>query len=209
MSYTYEISIRGYGGEFTLGRVTNEQYQFWKNDNTVMSVLKGYENADEAFSDYITDIWDYEEDESIPDNAKFEYEWHEHDDIYHIYGANYYSSWISIVQTNGDIEDEVIDETMENFCNKISNAPEWAEGNDWPEEENVHVLESISSEKGTFFHGILEAKEPIDFKKFKFYLSESWNEEEIVTDVEYDGEPIDNEGGDTNGKGYWFTLHQI
>ena len=59
-----------------------------------------------------------------------------------------------------------------------------------------------SSEKGTFFEGIIETVGDFDPKKLKFYTTEYLNGEDTVTEVYYDGVDIENFGGDTNGKGY-------
>jgi len=36
----------------------------------------------------------------------------------------------------------------------------------------------------------------------KVYTTEYLNGEDTVTSIEYNGEDVDNAGGDTNGKGY-------
>ena len=78
---------------------------------------------------------------------------------------------------------------------------------DWPEDEELYLLEGISAEKGTFFETTIQLDEPIDVTKFKFNVQETYNEEDIVVGLVYNGEELDNDGGSTNGKGYYFTLH--
>jgi len=65
-----------------------------------------------------------------------------------------------------------------------------------------------SAEKGTFFEGILTTPGLIDLQKFKFVIDESLNGEDTLWYVEYDGEEISNDGGDTNGKGYYADIWQ-
>ena len=65
-----------------------------------------------------------------------------------------------------------------------------------------YIAQMYSSEKGTFFEGILETTGDFDPKKLKVHTMEYLNGEDTVTSIEYDGVDIDNEGGDTNGKGY-------
>ena len=60
----------------------------------------------------------------------------------------------------------------------------------------------FSSEKGTFFDGTIETTGDFDVKKLKIQINEYPNGEDIIDGVTYDGEEVDNEGGDTNGKGY-------
>jgi hypothetical protein len=60
----------------------------------------------------------------------------------------------------------------------------------------------MSAEKGCFFDGILETPGLIDLKKLKFTIDEAPNGEDTLFGISYDGEEIDNNGGDTNGKGF-------
>ena len=43
-------------------------------------------------------------------------------------------------------------------------------------------------------------------KKLKIYTSEYLNGDDTIDSIEYDGEEIENNGGDTNGKGYSFHV---
>ena len=70
-----------------------------------------------------------------------------------------------------------------------------------------------SAEKGTFFDAIIETVGDFDLKKLKVYCNEYPNGEDIVDGMEYDGVDLDNQGGDTNGKGYsahvWSTIREV
>jgi hypothetical protein len=68
-------------------------------------------------------------------------------------------------------------------------------------DEPAYVMQVYNSEKGTFFDGIIETVGSFDPKKLKFYTTEYWNGDDTVESIEYDGLDIDNNGGDTNGKG--------
>lgn len=204
MTYTYKITINGYGGEYTLGRITKPQFEFWSDE--VMSILKGYNDAEDALSEYLNDVWEMNEDPSIPETAKFEYNWYENDDVYHIYGGNLWSSYIVVDQIDAENEASIVSESIEDFAKANELEHEWQDW-DWPEDEELYLLEGISSEKGTFFETTLQLDKPIDTTKFKFNVQETYNEEDIVVGLVYDGEELDNDGGSTNGKGYYFTLH--
>jgi hypothetical protein len=69
-------------------------------------------------------------------------------------------------------------------------------------EGTEYIAQMYSSEKGTFFEGIVETIGAFDPKKLKVYTTEYLNGEDTVTGVEYEGNDIENDGGDTNGKGY-------
>ena len=204
MTYTYRIMINGYGGEFTLGRITKPQHDFWSDE--VMSILKGYDNAEDALTEYVNDVWAMNEDPSIPDSAKFEYNWYEIDDVYHVYGGNLWSSYINIDQIDAENEVSIVSDSIEDFAKTNELEQEWQDW-DWPEDEELYLLEGISAEKGTFFETTIQLDEPIDVTKFKFNVQETYNEEDIVVGLVYNGEELDNDGGSTNGKGYYFTLH--
>lgn len=206
MSHRYRIEIRGYGGEYCLGTISEEQCKFWTN-NEVMSILKGFDDAEEAFADYITNVDEYDSDDSIPEEVKFEYHWYEIDDIYHYMGANIHHSWIIVHRVWEDKELKVLDESLTKF---VENSGSVIEHHDfYLPEDTEYLLESISSEKGTLFQGEFVTNDLIDFDLFKIHTYEAWNEEEIICQVEYDSEEIDNEGATTNGKGYFFTLHAL
>jgi hypothetical protein len=64
------------------------------------------------------------------------------------------------------------------------------------------VLQFYSSEKGIFFEGMFESKGPFDVKRLKIFTEEYPNGEDIVTALSYEGQDIENAGGDTSGKGY-------
>ena len=59
-----------------------------------------------------------------------------------------------------------------------------------------------SSEKGSFFEGGLETIGEFDIKKLKFIINEYPNGEDIIDGIEYNGIDVENDGADTNGKGY-------
>jgi len=69
-------------------------------------------------------------------------------------------------------------------------------------EGTEYIAQLYSSEKGQFFDGVIETVGSFDAKKLKVYTTEYMNGEDTVTGIEYDGVDIDNNGGDTNGKGY-------
>ena len=73
-------------------------------------------------------------------------------------------------------------------------------------EQGEYILQFYSSEKGCFFDGIIETVGNFDPKKLKVVVTEYPNGEDVVTSIEYDGVEIDNNGGDTNGKGYYVSL---
>ena len=69
-------------------------------------------------------------------------------------------------------------------------------------DEGEYVCQLYSSEKGQFFDGVIETVGDFDVKKLKFMINEYPNGEDVIDGVEYDGVDVENNGGDSNGKGY-------
>ena len=69
-------------------------------------------------------------------------------------------------------------------------------------EEPDYVFVFWSAEKGSFLDGIIETHGSLDPKKLKLTTNEYWNGDDVVETIEYNGVEIDNQGGDTTGKGY-------
>lgn len=65
---------------------------------------------------------------------------------------------------------------------------------------NPYVMYAMSVEKGSFFDGTITLTRPFDVTKIKIESTEYPNGDNIIHSVSYDGEEIDNEGGDTRGK---------
>ena len=219
----YRISITGYGGEGAYMSITKEAHDFWK------SVVE--EHGDSDFVNYMVnddpDDYEFENIESVPKEADFLSEYGEQDykspwfeaptEYEHQYGATYDASYITVDEVDSDeYMSNVIREVIngEEVSELISNLEEETdyefEGTDFIEcyagNDVEYIAQMYSSEKGGFFDGIIETVGDFDPKKLKFYCSEYDNGEETITSIEYDGVEIDNQGGDTNGKGYYASV---
>lgn len=71
-----------------------------------------------------------------------------------------------------------------------------------------YVFYGMSAEKGTFFDGVVHVDDGSKFdpKKLKISVEAQPNGDTVITEVEYAGEAIDNNGGDTTGKGYYASV---
>jgi hypothetical protein len=78
----------------------------------------------------------------------------------------------------------------------------WNQRKEDDDERDILVDYMLDSEKGTFFEGILTTVGKIDLSKLEVYTTDHFNDDDTVDDIRYDGESIENMGGDTNGKGY-------
>jgi hypothetical protein len=144
--------------------------------------------------------------------------WYEsHTEFEHSFGAEYMSSRIDIDEVDseaydarnlgevlaeniGDLNDRLMEETdMEYEMVQMGVCDDTPDGTEY-------IAQLYSSEKGSFFDGLIETHGDFDIKKLKIITTEFLNGEDTITGVEYDGVEIDNSGGDTNGKGYYASV---
>lgn len=187
------ISLSGYGGEIVMGRITEQQYDFWRDRDDL--------------SDFVYD-WDGEID--VPADMRFVTDgaWHDVDDICHESGCEASDcSSISVYDEHEckDIWESNLD--IQNLESKGVNVD-----NHWhccPSEDQdigTCVFLGQSFEKGTFFSGTIRITEPFDHRK----LSISWNDCDgwrLISSVEYDGEEVEGyDAYSTTGKGMEFRV---
>ena len=223
----YRINLWGYGGEAAYIGITKEQYEYWnavKND-------EDRDDGESDIIDYMVDPEEYLQENTIPEEMdflmwkgdfeeddfnKYHNPWYDApNEFAHSWGATadcrltitevdsgeYMSNHVADVvdgQDARDIEDRLMDKGVE----FIQYGTLTELGGEQPAVEPDYVCQFWSSEKGTFFDGILSIDEKFDIKKLKLITEEYPNGDDCVIDVQYDGESIDNNGGDTNGKGY-------
>lgn len=228
----YRITVNGYGGEASYMRISKEAHDFWKpigEEHGDSPLVHYIVNAEECTADEVNQDAEYSEYdiESIPDEAKFMhdvddkeaagYTWYEpKDEIEHVWGASWDSSYLTIEKVDSDdymsntLEEIVDREDLSEFVSRIGEETDWeVEVTDSPEngfayaKKGEYVCQMYSAEKGQFFDGILETPGLIDLKKLKFLIDEAPNGEDTLYSIQYDGEDIENNGGDTNGKGYY------
>lgn len=213
----YRIYLNGYGGEAAYININKETYDFWK------PVVEEHGDGDlinYAVNDDPED-YDFEDIESVPPEADFlsdkdddyKYPWYEAPGEYvHQYGVEYGSARIVVEEVDSDdymsnvIGDVVDGEDLAEYLDGIMEANDWdidlVECDEDFGDEGDYTMQFYSSEKGCFFDGLITTYGEFDPKKLKITYTEYPNGEDVVSIVEYNGENIDNNGGDTNGKGY-------
>ena len=215
----YSIRLYGYGGEGAYINISKEAYDFWHKHNE--------EHGDSDFVNYMInddpEDYDFEELEIVPEEANFlkaegeeyKYQWYEAEhEFCHQNGVEYGSARIEVEEVssedyNADTVATLIDgEDVSALVDKIQEETDYeveladhGESDGFGEEGN-YVCQFYSSEKGSFFEGRLETIGEFDVKKLKFIINEYPNGEDIIDGIEYNGEDVENDGGDTNGKGY-------
>ncbi len=216
----YRLTINGYGGEGAYINISKEAYEFWNNHND--------DYGDGDFVQYLTnddpDEIEYDDIDSVPPEADFltvkgeDYKspWYEaQDEFCHQYGVEYGSAWMCIDEvasadySAAHITEVVENKTVSELIDEVGEETDWevelheSGEDDWYEKQGDYVAQMYSSEKGSFFDAVIETTGEFDPKKLKFYITEYPNGEDNIDSISYDGEELDNNGGDTNGKGYY------
>jgi len=191
----FEIHLSGYGGEIVLGRITREQYEFWRNR----------EDLDEHAHD-----WDNELE--IPEDMKLcsDGSWYELDDLCHENGCEFSNCcWVTVYDEDNH---EVF--TCPLDYDELEEKGVFVEGmvNDeyrvaW-DSDSEHYFLGQNFEKGTF-----QTYEVEDYKfdpaKLNFRVNdiEGWC---LVTGVSYQSEELDDTGGySTTGKSSEYRVYAV
>lgn len=193
---TYKLRLWGYGGEYLMGTVDRKIYDYFKQRRL-------------DISEYAWDS-DYAEANNIPEEMQPFYpgSWHDCDDMGHCWGVDRGSGTIQVDDEHGQT---VYEKSLDDISgwNDEDPEPEWIGGDEiWIDmkPEGTVVFLATSSEKGTFFEAELELKMPFDASKISLTYDEI-DGNEVVTSVAYDGEVLENWGGDTSGKGSDFGMY--
>lgn len=191
---TYKISMWGYGGEKVMGTVDRKIYDYFKHRRLDLS-------------DYAWDS-DYADEHEIPEDMQPfpPGSWYECDDMAHAHGVSRNVGTLQIEDENGEV---IYERSLEDISGGDDNEPEWSCNDEvWIDEKPAGTIVFIgnSNEKGTFFEADLPLTMPFDITKLTLNYDEI-DGEELVNSVEYDGEDIDNWGGNTDGKSSDFGMY--
>lgn len=194
---TYKIQLWGYGGEKVMGTVDREIYNYFKKRRLDLS-------------DYCWDH-DYADNNNIPDEMQPfpPGSWYENDGMAHAHGVSRNAGTLQIEDENGEVIFERRIEDLSGWGDEENPEPEWACGEEvWIDEKPAGTVVFIgnSNEKGTFFEGEIHLKQPFDISKLTLHYDEI-DGEELVNRVEYDGEDVENWGGNTDGKSSDFGFY--
>lgn len=189
-----DITLLGYGGEIVMGRITPDQYTFWKGR--------------EDFTDYIWD-WDYQLPEGTDPDMGFVTtgSWHECDDIAHECSMEMSSACVirvTEVESGEDIWENSADiGSLQDAGVEV----EWFMNEERADFPGQHLFIGQSIEKGCFGSYRIRITRPFDPTKLRININEvdGWC---LCGSIEYDGEEPENQGDyDTTGKGSEFVLH--
>ena len=214
----YRILLWGYGGESAYMGMTKEAHDFWNahceehGDNDLVEYM---------IADDVEDC-DFDELDSVPVEAQFlndadddnyKRPWYEsHTEFEHSYGVEYSSARFTVDELETDdynskvlttpIDSEELQQYLDSIMEEDDYDTDLVEMGCCDEPEAEYIAQMYSSEKGTFFEGRVETFGEFDPRKLKVHTTEFLNGEDTVVSIEYDGKEVENDGGDTNGKGY-------
>ena len=186
----YEVELYGWGGEFVIGTLSNEQYDFW------------IEHEGDGLDSHV--FWDpYDEgdgDNPVTDDEdpRFLGYWHDLDDIGHVCGASVDSC--RLVVTSMDSGEEIYTSDEVNVKSTEDQLVD--------DQKRGFYWTAYASEKGQHFYAELEIDGDFDPNKLTMYAT-NINGEHIIDEVMYDGETLDNDGGSTDTKSQGYDLHEI
>jgi len=167
------IEVYGYGAEVSSVRVSKEVWDFWREKD---------EEAEPAFTtlNYIYDV-----DVDVPEKYKFlTSDWWGLSD-YGVWGVDADYAKISI-----EVNDKVEEVEYNDWSVKsVDDGMEYKEG---------YYITLVSEEKGNFFSTEFETEK---WNKDKLTVYTMTDDATFITGMTYNGETLDNDGGDTNGKG--------
>jgi hypothetical protein len=193
---TYSVQMWGYGGEVIMGTVDRKIYDYFRQRRLDVSEF----------------AWDgdYAEENNIPEDMWpfTPGSWYDCDNIAHAYGISRNAGTLQISDEKGDT---VYEHSLEGMDGYSDNSAELSCGDEvWigMKPAGTVVFIGRSNEKGTFFEGEIELKQPFDITKVTLNYDEI-DGEELVTSMEYDGEEIDNNGGSTDGKSSDFGFYLV
>ena len=191
----YKISMWGYGGEKVMGTTTQEVWNYCIDNQVDLQDIAWNSEAAE----------DMNLDGNLlpfPPGS-----WYECDSMGHISGVSRDAGTIQIEDENG----ETVYERSLDDCDGCDDSPELCCNDEvWvgSRAKGEIVFVGSSNEKGTFFEGEIELKQPFKIEKLSLHYDD-FDGEDIVNAVYYDGEEIDNWGSSTDGKSSDFNMVKI
>lgn len=197
---TYRIVIDGLAENIAIGRVTDIQYDYWENfyESTdkrkkLDAIIDGY-RKDYSHSDghiYVPNYLNFMDDKY----------WMEHNDIDGLFGAraNNQYTFVMVYDENNSLI----------FKSKLNKADLNQHGVQYTLNKTIdvdndptvsHYVVFVDTERGAFCNSEFTLSDPFDPSKLSLGYT-SFEEEEYVTEIFYDGIEIDNDDNDSCSDG--------
>lgn len=183
MNNTLGIRIGGYGGEYTIGTLTQEQANYWR------------EKDDDELYQHITDREEFD-----GDSEHYIGLWHDVDNVIHVFGCN--SNYNITITINDKIVSQINTEDLSDFDTILL---EYIDEDIL--EADIPYLICNTTEKGTFIYCNIELEEDevFDISKVTLLTKEIFGDKYIVG-ARYDDVDMEDYGGDTDGKSFDYRI---
>ena len=199
---TYRIYLGGRGSEVGIGKITRAQFEFWQEHEDELS---------EALSD---DDYDYDAIDA-PEDARFGQPYYEYSDVACECGPNIDSTWVEIINAQDQVVYEgAFEELVSVIDNTLMNRESYESAVDQVTEEYIQFLSPghyvfwVQGGKGTYIDTVVECAEEFDLTKLRFHTADI-DGLEVISGVVYDGQDLDNDGGDWWGKYSDYSVHEV
>jgi len=186
----FKFDVGRYGGEVAMGSITKEQFEFW-------------EGKDDDFAQYMNDRGfdpaEANEKYGVPENARFDKEFYEYEDICHLSGPEWSEGQTLTIQEvdrdgnalqdddGGFVEDEQIDlGDLEKKGVKVECIAEHHSGSDSCKDK-YYLFGQYFNKGGFYTNEIIQTgPDGIDFRKMAIRY-ENADGFRVFNEIEYDG----------------------
>jgi len=190
MTQTYNYTIWGRGGEITIGTVSQEVAEYWEELQ---------ENDEYSLNEYCDDFDnDFGIEEDLQPFPPGEY-W-ECDDIAHEFGASADGMAELIITDSEDNEVYRLSLDLDHLKSQGVSLTEETSISTSELDEDTYGICAQDVQKGTLFSGeiVTDSFDPTKLG-FTHITVNGWT---LITSISYDGEDLDNEGGDSEQKSF-------
>ena len=133
--------------------------------------------------------------------------WHDIDDLGHEWGAAQSGAYLTINEMSDGTwdADHVRDIYYGEFMDYVNEHEVEIHSDEQHPDPKGYTFVGVNTEKGSFYHGVIEIEGEFDPKKVSFGVTEI-HEDTLITQIFYGDETIDNDGGGTDGKAMDFEI---
>lgn len=186
------ILIYGTGGELVQHGISKEAFDYWS------------QLPERELKDYILDP----QKAHAPDFADFAegLDWWELDNLSHFNGPEPLNSTLVIETFKNENQKKVLDTSFYSAVSKMNATVNAEKVNFFGDHE--YMIQIYSYEKGGHYSSEdFEVVNKFDYQELEFVIN-SFNNEQLITRINYKGKELLNEGDITQSKGIYISLHK-
>jgi len=214
-----KIEVYGNGAETCHASISKEAYEWWKKQDTDMLETYGASWSDDDYDFEVPEFAKFLKGGAIYDmDTVLDHYWRiamEGENArltIEVNDKNIFENpddkddeWYSPMTEDVIIGDEEDEDETDIRCGTTWTDSEKEIFERFQKEKYIVTYQSV--EKGNFIDMEFEIDDEFDKTKLIFYTAEDWYDGiDKIADVKYDGKELENEGGDSTGKGIWVFL---